>query len=169
MLLWVGFALGVAVSARLGIEAGLRTGRAFAAFCLQMLRVLPPAFVLIGLFEAWVSRQRVERYLGRGAGLRGHLWAVLLAGTTVGGLYVSLPVAAALHRKGAALGVVFTYLGASAICRVPMTVFEASFLGIRFTLVRFVVSLPLLLLSSLLLERHLVARGYRLPGEGGQR
>ena len=66
-------------------------------------------------------------------GMFGQYW---LAGTTVGGLYVAFPVASTLYRKGAKLSIIFTYIGASAVCRVPMMFFEASFLGIKFTLVR---------------------------------
>jgi len=135
----------------------------FWAFSTQMAKILPCAFVLVGLFEVWVRKETVERHLGRGAGPLCYLWAVLLAATTVGGIYVALPVAHSLYRKGAKLGVIFTYVGASAICRIPMTVFEASFLGVKFTGVRFSVSLPLLILTSILLGRHLEGRGYRMP------
>jgi len=135
----------------------------FWTFSTQMAKILPCAFVLIGLFEVWVRKETVERHLGRGAGPLCYLWAVLLAATTVGGIYVALPVAHSLYRKGAKLGVIFTYVGASAICRIPMTVFEASFLGVKFTAVRFSVSLPLLILTSILLGRYLEGRGYRMP------
>ncbi|HEX16335.1 MAG TPA: hypothetical protein ENF44_04320 [Deltaproteobacteria bacterium] len=136
----------------------------FWTFSAQMVRILPCAFVLIGLFEVWVKKEAVERHLGRGSGPLGYLWAVLLAATTVGGIYVAFPVAYSLYRKGAKLGVIFTYVGASAICRIPMTVFEASFLGVKFTAVRFSVSLPLLVLTSALLGRYLEGKGYQMPG-----
>jgi len=102
----------------------------------------------------------VERHLGEQAGLRAHLWAVLLAGTTVGGLYVAFPVAAALQRKGARLAFLFTYIGASGVCRIPMTLFEASFLGIEFTLIRYALAVPLIILSSELMGGYLQRREY---------
>ena len=34
------------------------------------------------------------------------------------------------------------------ISRIPMTIFEASFLGIGFTLIRFVISIPLVILIA---------------------
>jgi uncharacterized membrane protein YraQ (UPF0718 family) len=85
------------------------------------------------------------------------------AGTTVGGLHVAIPVAHPLHVKKAKLGVVIAFLSAAGICRVPMTRFEASFLGWRFTCVRFIVSLPLVILSSALLGCWFDRRRYRLP------
>lgn len=168
MAKWAGFA-GVALFGLLSFVLDFRPGEEmaanFLAFAAQMMKVLPWVFVLIGLFEVWVKPETVERYMGEKAGLRGHLWAVLLAGANIGGLLVALPVAYSLHRKGAGLAVVFTYLGASAITRIPMTMFEASFLGLRFSLVRLFVSLPLVVLSSMALGAHLTKRGFEMRGE----
>jgi uncharacterized membrane protein YraQ (UPF0718 family) len=93
-----------------------------------------------------------------------YLWAALLAGTMVGGLHVALPVAHALRAKGAKLGIVLAFLSFSAVCRLPMTLFEASFLGWRFTSVRLAASLPLIVISSALLGSWFDRRQYRLPG-----
>jgi len=126
------------------------------------LKILPCAFILIGLFEAWVKRETIERHFGEESGIRGYIWGVLLAGTTIGGLYVAFPVSYSLYSKGAKLGVIFTYLGASALCRAPMAIFEASFLGIKFTAIRLLVSLPLVIVTSMLLGKYLTKRGYKI-------
>ncbi len=157
-----GFALFALLSLGLGFEPGERIAANFASFSLEMLRVLPCAFILIGLFEVWVKRETVERHLGEGSGLEGHLWAVLLSGTTVGGLYVAFPVAYSLFSKGARLGVVFAYVGASAVCRVPMAIFETSFMGVKFTAIRLLVSIPLVIVTSELLGRFLAKRRYAI-------
>ncbi len=83
----------------------------------------------------------------------GYVWAIILASTTIGGIFVSLPVAQTLHKKGACLRIIFTYITASTITRIPMSIFEASFLGVKFTLIRLLVSLPLVILSSILMEK----------------
>ena len=127
-----------------------------------MLKILPCAFILIGLFEIWVKKETVEKHFGKESGIRGYIWAVLLASTTVGGLYVAFPVAYSLYNKGAKLSVIFTYIGASAICRVPMTIFEASFMGIKFSAIRLLVSLPLVIISSILLGDYLEKRDYKI-------
>ena len=158
------FAYGVflLVSFITGFEPGVKIGRNFMTFSIQMLKILPCAFLLIGLFEVWVKKETVEKHLGTGSGLRGYLWSIVLAGTTVGGLYVSLPVAYSLQRKGARLGVIFSYIAASAICRIPMTIFEATFLGAKFSLIRLMVSIPLVIVSSMWLGGFLEKRHYRL-------
>lgn len=149
------------------LAAGFRPGRVmteyFGGFLVHMVKVLPCVFILVGLFDVWVKTETVERHLGHGSGGLSYLWAILLAGTTVGGMHVALPLAHALHVKKARLGVVLTFLSCGAICRVPMTLFEASFLGWRFTGVRFLVSLPLVVLFSALLGAWFERRGYTLP------
>lgn len=149
----------VVYSYLLGFDPGIRIGQNFLAFFIGMLKVLPCAFILIGLFEAWVKQETVERHLGHGAGIKGYLWSIALAGTTVGGLYVSFPVAYVLYSKGANIRVIFTYIAASAICRIPMIIFEASFMGLKFTLIRLLVSLPLVIISSVYLGNYFEKSG----------
>jgi len=43
-----------------------------------------------------------------------------------------------------------------------MTVFEASFMGVKFTVIRLLVSLPLIILSSVLLGRYLKKKGFEI-------
>jgi len=145
-----------------GFEPGKQVGLNFFTFALAMLKIVPFAFILIGLFEVWVKREIVEKHLGEESGLKGYLWAIVLAGTIVGPLYVALPIAYSLHKKGAKFGVIFTYVGASAICRVPMATFEASFLGLKFTAIRFFVSLPLVVLTSMVLGKYLTKTRYTM-------
>ncbi len=156
------YVLFIVTSFIFGFNPGEEIGYIFVSFSVDMLKLLPCAFILIGLFEVWVKRETVERHFGEEAGIRGYIWAVLLAGTTVGGLYVAFPVAYSLYSKGAKLSVILTYIGASAICRMPMVIFEASFLGIKFTMIRLLVSLPLVIVTSILLGDYLAKRNYKI-------
>lgn len=160
----------ITVSWFIGFTPGKEISRGLAIFGLEMLKIVPVVFILIGLFEVWVKRETVEKHLGERSGLKGYLWAILLAGTTVGGIYVAFPIAYSLHSKGAKLNTIFTYLGASAICRIPMTIFEASFLGIKFSLIRFCASLPLVVISSIILGNYLERKSYKISdGRAGNR
>jgi uncharacterized membrane protein YraQ (UPF0718 family) len=141
---------------------GKEIGFNFRDFFVRMVRILPFAFILIGLFEVWVKRETVERHLGIESGWQGYAWAILLSGTTVGGLYVAFPIAYALHNKGARLSVIFTYLSSAAITRIPMSIFEASFLGVKFTAIRILVSLPLVIMSSMFLGNYLTHRKFQI-------
>jgi uncharacterized membrane protein YraQ (UPF0718 family) len=156
------FIVFITVSWISGYDPGKEISDNFISFSLEMLKVLPCVFILIGLFEVWVKNETIQKHLGEGSGIKGYLWGVLLAGTTVGGLYIAFPVAYSLYNKGARLGVIFTYIGASALCRIPMSIFEASFLGIKFTLIRLLVSLPLVIITSMLLGNYLTKRRYKI-------
>ncbi len=146
----------------LGFSPGKQIGYNFFSFSIEMLKILPCAFILIGLFEVWVKKEKVEKHLGPESGFVGYVWVILLAGTTVGGLYVAFPVAYSLYNKGAKLSVIFTYIGAAGICRIPMTIFEASFMGLRFSFIRLMVSIPLVLVSSIWLGNYLEKRNYKI-------
>ena len=146
----------------IGFKPGKQIGHNFISFSIEMLKLLPCAFILIGLFEVWVKKESVEKHLGKDSGMLSYIWIILLAGTTVGGLYVAFPVAYSLFKKGAKLAVIFTYIGASAICRIPMTIFESSFMGIKFSLIRLIVSVPLVILSSIWLGNYLEKKNYRI-------
>ena len=152
----------IAISFVLNYSAGETIGKNFVAFTLSMVKIVPVAFILIGLFEVWIKRETIEKHLGNNSSWRGYLWGILLASTTVGGLYVAFPIAAVLFKKGAKLSVVFTYVGAAAVCRIPMMIFEASFLGMKFTLLRLLVSVPLIIISSIILGNVLTKSDYQI-------
>ncbi len=135
------------------IQVGKTVASNFYLFIVDMFKLFPAAFILVGLFMAWIDRAVVEKYFGESTGMKGHVSAILLACTTLYPFVVVLPMASGLLKKGAKLEIVLTYLGASAVCRIPMTIFEASFLGVKFTLIRYIVSLPLVVLSSLVIGR----------------
>jgi uncharacterized membrane protein YraQ (UPF0718 family) len=114
--------------------------------------LLPPVFILIGLFEVWIPRQTIEKHFGKSHGAGAWIWLILLASTIVGGLYVSLPLSYALYKKGVRLRLVIAFLGFSTVCRIPMTFFEASFLGLKFTIIRYLIALPLIIFTAIILE-----------------
>ena len=152
----------IIISLTVDFKPGEQIGHNFISFSIEMLKVLPCAFILIGLFEVWVKKESIEKHLGKDSGRLSYIWPILLAGTTVGGLYVAFPVSYSLYSKGAKLSIIFTYIGASAICRIPMTLFEASFMGIKFTLIRLFVSIPLVIFTSIYLGDYLEKRDYQL-------
>jgi len=148
------YAVFVLISFGAGFAPGKQIGMNFLHFLGAMLKILPCAFILVGLFEVWVKTETVTKHLGDASGIKGYGWAILLAGTIAGGLYVAFPVANSLRGKGASWSVIFTYLGAVTVCRIPMTIFEASFLGIKFTIIRLLTALPLIIITSILLGRY---------------
>lgn len=152
----------ILVSIILKFEPGRQIINNFIIFSKEMIMILPCTFILIGLFEVWVKRETIEKHLGDKSGLMSYIWVILLAGTALGGLIVALPIAYTLYHKGARFSVIFTYIGSAAISRIPMTIFEASFLGIEFSIIRLLVSLPLVIVTSIILEKYLIKTGYKM-------
>lgn len=150
------------VSFLFNIESGIEIGKNFLSYSKELILILPCAFILIGLFEVWIKRETVEKHLGEDSGIKGYIWAILLSGTTIGGVIVSFPVAYSLQKKGARLSVLFTYISASAIGRIPMTIFEASFIGLKFSIIRLLISLPLVIITSIFLEKILIHSNFQI-------
>lgn len=156
------YVLFLVISFILGYNPGKEIAFNFISFLIYMLKILPCAFILIGLFEVWVKKESIEKHLGEESGIKGYVWVILLAGTVAGGLVVAFPIAYSLYNKGAKLSIVFSYIGAAAICRVPMTLYEASFMGIKFTMIRLLISLPLVIITSILLGDYLTKKNYKM-------
>ncbi len=146
-----------------GLPAGPTAEGRLRDVFLEPAQVLPPMFLLIGLFEVWVPRRIVERYLGKGAGAAAIPWVMLLAMIQMGPLYAAYPVAMSLWRKGCTPRNVFIYLGAFTTAKIPMVGFEVAFLGWRFSLARVLLTIPVFILVGVATAR-LLPEGYDPPG-----
>ena len=143
-------------------QKGEKTGEVFFTTMYEMLKIIPFAFVLIGLFEVWIKKETIIKHLGKDSGFKSYVWVLILASFTVGGLFTAFPLAESLRKKGASLKVIFVYLGFSGIVRLPMTIFEITFLGLPFTLIRLAVTIPLFLLVGIIIGNILEKKGFEL-------
>ena len=107
----------------------------------EMLSVLPPIFVLLGLLDVWVDRATMIKYTGKGSGFKGVLIAFLLGSAAAGPLYAAFPFAAVMLKKGTSFMNVLIFIGAWSTTKIPLLAFEASSMGPVFTLVRLGLSL----------------------------
>lgn len=133
-------------------------------FLLEVLTVLPPVMVLMGLLDAWLPRALVEARLGPGSGALGTGLAMLLGTAAAGPLYAAFPIAVSLQRKGARIANVVVFLGTWATLKTPMMMMEASFVGLRFALLRLALTAPCVIASGWLMERLLREPGDARPG-----
>ena len=126
----------------------------FWMFIKEMLYALPVMFILVGLFDVWVSKEKVQKHIGNSSGLKGVLWIMLLAFMSAGPLYAAFPVAYILWEKGTSSINIFIYLSAASIAKIPMLSFEIGFLGIQFSLMRIILSLPVFILVGILMGKY---------------
>lgn len=108
---------------------------------LDMMSVMPPIFILLGLIDVWVKKETMIKYMGEGSGIVGILLAFFIGSAAAGPLYGAFPVAAVLIKKGSKLSNVFIMLGAWSTTKIPLILFEATSMGFRFTVLRFVLNL----------------------------
>ncbi len=162
-ILFVLFLIFIGISCFIEFAPGVAVGKNFGLFSFQMVKVLPAIFILIGLFDIWVKRETIVKQLGEGGGIKSFLWVFLLAAPMAGGLLPAFPIAHTLYQKGARLTVVLTFLGAVGIGRVPMILFESTFLGWKFSIIRLIASIPLVVVTGIILGRTLEKSDYKLP------
>ena len=104
---------------------------------LEMIQVLPPVFILIGLLDVWVKRETMVKMMGKDSGIMGILLAFFLGSAAAGPLYAAFPVALTLLKKGSSFRNVLILIGAWSTTKIPLLIFEASSMGLNFTLIRF--------------------------------
>ena len=119
----------------------------------EMLLLIPPIFIIMGLMDIWVPKETLIRYMGHGSGATGLLIGFVLGTIAAGPLYVAFPMGVLLLKKGAKLSNVIFFLGVWSSTKLPIVVFEAASLGVNFTLIHIAISIPLYLLMAFYIEK----------------
>ena len=128
---------------------------------LTVLAILPPVFLLLGLFDAWVPRERVTALIGERSGLVGAGLALFMGAFAAGPLYMAFPIAETFLRKGTGLFNVLIFIGAWSTMKIPMLLFEIENLGLAFALIRYGLSLFGIFWIAWAVEKILGPRGRR--------
>ena len=134
---------------------GLKSLDLTRANLLEMMSVIPPIFILLGLLDVWVDRSTMIRLTGNGSGLKGVLISFLMGSAAAGPLYAAFPVAGMMLKKGSSLMNVFIFIGAWSTTKIPMLTFKAASLGLPFTLTRLALSVIGILAIALISQKSL--------------
>jgi len=124
-----------------------------ARYLKEMVLVFPAVLVIMGLADRWVPTTMVEKYLGHNASFKGKFLAVFLGTLPTGPMYVAFPIAAELLRKNASLSNVIIFLGVWASLKVPQLGIEVQFIGLKFSMLRFVFTLISILIIGIIMEK----------------
>ena len=126
-----------AAAIALGLEKGL----------LLLIAVTPIvllALLLAGYAQTIIPRRWVETRLGQSSGRGGTALACLTGALMPGGPFAAFPVVLVLRQSGAALGTCVAFLTAWSVLGLHrMIIWEIPWLGWRFALLRWLISLPL--------------------------
>jgi uncharacterized membrane protein YraQ (UPF0718 family) len=134
----------------------------FLVFIKEMLLFLPIMFLLIGLADVWLSKEKVEKNIGKDSGIKGVFFIILLSMVQAGPLYGAFPVTYLLWKKGTSIRNIFIYIGAFSTIKIPLIMFEIGFLGWKFSLIRTMVSLPIIILIAIIMEKYLQNRNFKI-------
>ncbi|HQF33810.1 MAG TPA: permease [Petrotogaceae bacterium] len=140
-----------AVFPEIGIKSFSLTKQNFV----EMISVIPPIFILLGLLDVWVDRATMMKYTGKGSGLKGVLIALLMGSAAAGPLYAAFPIAGIMLKKGSSLFNVFVFIGAWSTTKIPMLTFEAASLGINFMITRLILSVIGIFVIAAVTEKSL--------------
>jgi uncharacterized membrane protein YraQ (UPF0718 family) len=122
---------------------------------LEMLTVIPPIFILLGLLDVWVQRETMIKLMGEKSGLIGVALAFFLGSAAAGPLYAAFPVAGVLLKKGSKFSNVLIFIGAWSTTKIPMLLFESSSMGWKFMITRFIIDIPGIALIAYVTEKLL--------------
>lgn len=120
---------------------------------LEMLSVIPPIFILLGLLDVWVQRETMIKFMGERSGIIGITIAFLLGSAAAGPLYAAFPVAGVLLKKGSKFSNVLIFIGAWSTTKIPLLLFETSAMGWKFMLARFLIDIPGIALIAYMTEK----------------
>ncbi len=150
LLIFINIVIGLALP-----DIGLKSLSLTKQNFIEMISVIPPIFILLGLLDVWVDRATMMKYTGKGSGLKGVLIAFLLGSVAAGPLYAAFPIAGIMLKKGSSLFNVFIFIGAWSTTKIPMLTFEAASLGLTFTLTRLALSIIGILIIAVTAEKAL--------------
>lgn len=120
---------------------------------LDMLLLLPPIFILVGLLDQWVKKETLIRYMGEKSGIYGVLFTLLLATVAAGPLYIAFPIAVLLLKKGASVRYIVFFLGAWSTVKLPVLVYEFTSFGLKFTFIHICFGLVFYYLTGIVFEK----------------
>ena len=137
------------------LELGANSFRLTGLNMLDMISILPPTFILLGLLDVWVDKALMIKLTGEGSGLKGAVIAFLLGSLAAGPLYAAFPIAAVMLKKQSKFSNVIIFIGAWSTTKVPMLMFESASMGLKFTMLRFFLNLPVIILIAVITEKML--------------
>jgi uncharacterized membrane protein YraQ (UPF0718 family) len=134
-------------------QLGLKSLSITANSVKEMLLVIPPIFILLGLLDVWVPRETMVKYMGEGSGLKGVLLAIFIGSAAAGPLYGAFPVAAVFMKKGVKFMNILIFIGAWSTTKIPMFLFEMAALGSRFAIARLLIDIPGIIIIAFIISK----------------
>lgn len=140
----LGYALMFVIKPHLGVTAVSNSGY----YMKEMLMIMPVIFVLTALLDTWVPKQIIMTYLGKESKIKGIVMSFILGSISAGPIYAAFPFCIMLHKKGASVKNIVIILSAWAVVKIPMLLNELKFLGFKFMVIRWVLTVIAIVIFS---------------------
>ncbi len=134
-------------------QIGLKAVNISANSFIEMMLVIPPVFLLLGLLDVWVPRETMVRFMGEGSGIKGVLLSLLIGSAAACPLYGAFPVAAVFMKKGVKFSNILIFIGAWSTTKIPMFLFETASLGVKFAVTRLLIDIPGIIMIAFVLSK----------------
>lgn len=131
---------------------GFKTLASAKSSFLQMLGVLPPIMLMLGLMDVWIPREILMKYMGDNSGFLGILLSILIGSLAAGPMYAAFPFTAVLIKKGVKFSNIIIFMNAWCVTKISTLLFEISSLGVKFTLVRLAINIPGIIIMGLIIQ-----------------
>ena len=122
-------------------------------FLVEMLEVMPAIMIISALISIWVPQEVIIKNFGKSSGLKGKLFSMLIGSFSAGPIYAAFPVAQSLYFKGASIANIVIIISSWAVTKWVMFMVETSFLGLKFALTRYALTIPMILIMGYIMER----------------
>lgn len=129
----------------------------------EMIMIMPVIFILTALLDMWIPKEKIMKFLGKEAGLKGVLLSLVVGSISAGPIYAAFPMCVMLHRKGASVRNVVIILSSWAVIKLPMLLNETKFLGMKFMAIRWALTVIAIIIFSWI--SSIVIKDEDLPGE----
>ncbi|MCF0147770.1 MAG: permease [Clostridium sp.] len=133
-------------------DIGLKSFNIALASFKQMIEVLPPIMIILGLMDVWIPRETMMKYMGDNSGIRGICISILIGSIAAGPMYAAFPFAKVLLKKRVKFSNIIIFMNAWCVTKISTLIFEVSSLGYKFTISRLIIDIPGVIIMGYLVE-----------------
>ena len=127
------------------------------------------AFLLAGAVSTLISKEMVARWLGAEAGWKGPFLGTLMGALVPGGPFFFYPLMATLIVSGANIGTMISFVAAKTLWYIGRVPIEIAFVGVRITLIRFLITFAIPILAGGAINLFLPGYAEKIRAEVEQR
>ena len=132
---------------------GMSSMSASIGLFFKFITIVPAVCILSALIEAFVPKEVIDKNLGNSSGGKGIFFSMLMGSICVGPIVTAFPISKTLFNRGASVKNIVIILSASAVTKISTLAFEAQFLGFKFMITRWILTLIVFIVISNIINK----------------